>query len=282
MLEYHTYARTTASGGLAWAFLVIANITIFVLLGRMLTALLRGGVFRNPGGWMPAQAVLYVDEAIATFAGVFRKQLAALQPGDLLGAARLGAAWHAAEGVLHRHLLVHKNAHYFPALNAVAHGSVDRYAGLNSRSGDRLARAHAVVARLLDASTDEERASAIAELRGVVDRWFAELEAQLREEREALYPVAEKLMPLAAHKQLLQHMWDAAAWAHLLPWTLKHLPTNDRRVRMLRALQWALPARMQQAGLYVARGVDAVTWASIARDMPAVIPRGMPGYRQYL
>lgn len=30
LLEYHSYARSPASAGLAWAFLVIANITIFV------------------------------------------------------------------------------------------------------------------------------------------------------------------------------------------------------------------------------------------------------------
>lgn len=283
LLEYHSYAHSPASAGLAWAFLVIANVTIFVLLGRTATALLRGGVFRNPGNWQPLQTLLYVDEAIAAFAGSFRKQLAAATPGDLLGAARLAASWAAAEGVLHRQLLLHKNALVLPAVNALALGAADRFIGLNVRSGDRLARAHAAVARLLDAASDDERAAALGELRGVVDAWLGEeLPAQLREERECVYPVAEKLLPLAGHKQLLADAWEPTAWAALLPWVLTQLPTNDRRVRMLRGLQWALPARMQQAGLFVARGVDAVVWAGLVRDMPALIPRGMPGHRQYL
>lgn len=254
-----------------------------MLLGRTVTALLRGGVFRNPGNWQPLQTLLYVDEAIVAFAGSFRKQLAAAQPGDLLGAARLAASWAAAEGVLHRQLLLHKNTLMLPAVNALAHGVADRFIGLNVRSGERLVRAHAAVGRLLDAATDDERAAALGDLRGVVDVWLGEeLPAQLRDEREGVYPVAEKLLPLAGHKQLLADAWEPTAWETLLPWVLTQLPTNDRRVRMLRGLQWAMPARTQQAGLYVARGVSAVQWAGLTRDMPALIPRGLPGYRQYL
>lgn len=44
---------------------------------------------------------------------------------------------------------------------------------------------------------------------------------------------------------------------------------------------WAMPERAQQLGLMVYRVVDDVTWVEVARDLPEVIPRGLPGYRRY-
>ncbi len=42
-----------------------------------------------------------------------------------------------------------------------------------------------------------------------------------------------------------------------------------------------MPERAQQLGLMVYREVDDVTWVEVARDLPEVIPRGLPGYRRY-
>lgn len=42
-----------------------------------------------------------------------------------------------------------------------------------------------------------------------------------------------------------------------------------------------MPGRAQQLGLMVYRVVDDVTWAEVARDMPEVVPRGLPGHRRY-
>ena len=161
-------------------------------------------------------------------------------------------------------------------------GAPDAFAGLNVRAGERLVRGHAAVQRLLDAETPNARAEALAALRAATATWFVELAAQLEREKQELYAIADKLVPLRVQRQLLRDMWEPHAWAALLPWALKQLPTNDRRLRLLRALQWALPERMQQVGLYVARGVDAVLWAGLTRDMPAIIPRGMPGWRMEL
>lgn len=43
-----------------------------------------------------------------------------------------------------------------------------------------------------------------------------------------------------------------------------------------------MPERAQQLGLMVYRVVDDVTWVEVARDLPAMIPRGLPGHRRYL
>ncbi|RYG51171.1 hypothetical protein EON67_03915 [archaeon] len=239
-------------------------------------------MWRNPNNWLPLQAVLYIDEALDNFIHAFQKAVSATKAEDLQGVARLAAMWTTAEPHLHRHLVRHKNAVLFPALNEVVGGVADSFTGLNMRSADRVVRAHNAVQALLDATTPETRAAALDTLRNATSTWFTELSAQLTREHQVLYPVAEKLMTLQVHKALLKHMWDAQEWAALVPWTLRHLPTKDRRLRMLRALQWAMPERTQQIGLYIVRDVDAVMWADLTRDMPALIPRGMPGWSQYL
>jgi tellurite resistance protein TehA-like permease len=283
LMEYHARTGAAASYGLMWAMFAAANVTIFVLAGHTVTAMLRGGVWRSVGTWMPLQAVLYVDEAIGTgFLPHFKKALDAATPSDLHGAARLAQAWLSAEPTVARHLAVHKNEVLFPAINEVAGGAADSFIGLNARSHDRMGRIHAAVQTLLDAASDDARGAALASLRTAATPFLDQLPAQLRQEREALYPIVEKLLPVAVHKSLVKRMWDGAAWSALVPWVVKHLPSKDRRGRLLRALQWCMPERTQLVGQYLARGVDAVMWADLTRDMPALIPRGMPGWRHYL
>lgn len=57
-------------------------------------------------------------------------------------------------------------------------------------------------------------------------------------------------------------------------------PTH-RQTRFLKTWVWAMPERAQQLGLMVYRVVDDVTWVEVARDLPEVIPRGLPGHRRY-
>lgn len=42
-----------------------------------------------------------------------------------------------------------------------------------------------------------------------------------------------------------------------------------------------MPERAQQLGLMVYRVVDDIIWVEIARDLPEVVPRGLPGHRRY-
>lgn len=58
-------------------------------------------------------------------------------------------------------------------------------------------------------------------------------------------------------------------------------PTFHVQTKFLKTWIWAMPERAQQLGLMVYRVVDDVTWVEVARDLPAVIPRGLPGYRRY-
>ncbi|CAN0230539.1 unnamed protein product [Scytosiphon promiscuus] len=66
-----------------------------------------------------------------------------------------------------------------------------------------------------------------------------------------------------------------------LGWVLSNLRIRDHRTKFLKTWIWAMPERAQVLGLMVYRVVNDIVWVEVARDLPQVIPRGLPGYRRY-
>lgn len=71
----------------------------------------------------------------------------------------------------------------------------------------------------------------------------------------------------------------------LTPWQpFSGLPTCSpilHQTRFVKTWAWAMPERAQLLGLMVYRVVDDVTWIELARDLPGIVPRGLPGHRRY-
>lgn len=57
-------------------------------------------------------------------------------------------------------------------------------------------------------------------------------------------------------------------------------PTSIQ-TRFIKTWVWAMPERAQQLGLMIYRVVDDVTWVEVARDLPEVVPRALPGHHRY-
>ncbi len=74
---------------------------------------------------------------------------------------------------------------------------------------------------------------------------------------------------------------DGMVWYDMLPWALNNLPMLQQRLRLLKALLWALPERGQQLGMMVGLGVDAVQWRRITAELPEIVPRGAPGWVRF-
>jgi hypothetical protein len=74
---------------------------------------------------------------------------------------------------------------------------------------------------------------------------------------------------------------DADAWYELLPWILGNLPMRQQRVRYLKTFLWAMPERAQQLGTMVALGSDPVQWATLAAELPEIVPRGAQGWSRF-
>mmetsp|Transcript_10371 Transcript_10371/g.27652 ORF Transcript_10371/g.27652 Transcript_10371/m.27652 type:complete len:218 (+) Transcript_10371:2-655(+) len=67
-------------------------------------------------------------------------------------------------------------------------------------------------------------------------------------------------------------------WRVVLPYVVRNLPEPMMRTRFVRCWTWGLPERAQHIGEMIYRGVDDAEWAAIAKDVPEVIPRGLPGW----
>jgi len=67
-------------------------------------------------------------------------------------------------------------------------------------------------------------------------------------------------------------------WRVVLPYVVRNLPEPMMRTRFVRCWAWALPERAQHVGEMIYRGLEDADWTAIAKDVPEVIPRGLPGW----
>jgi hypothetical protein len=43
-----------------------------------------------------------------------------------------------------------------------------------------------------------------------------------------------------------------------------------------------MPERAQLVGLMAYRGVTDADWVALSRDLPEIVPKGLPGWRRYV
>jgi len=67
-------------------------------------------------------------------------------------------------------------------------------------------------------------------------------------------------------------------WRVVLPYVIHNLPEPMMRTRFVRCWTWGLPERAQHIGEMIYRGLDDAEWAAIAKDVPEIVPRGLPGW----
>lgn len=67
-------------------------------------------------------------------------------------------------------------------------------------------------------------------------------------------------------------------WRVVLPYVVRNLPEPMMRTRFVRCWTWGLPERAQHIGEMIYRGLEDAEWSAIAKDVPEIIPRGLPGW----
>ena len=68
------------------------------------------------------------------------------------------------------------------------------------------------------------------------------------------------------------------AWRKILPFVVNYIDIHPRRVQFLTLLSTSMPERAQLIGTLVYEGVDQIMWDRCAADVPAIIPRTVPGH----
>ncbi|KAG5178888.1 hypothetical protein JKP88DRAFT_280798 [Tribonema minus] len=136
-----------------------------------------------------------------------------------------------------------------------------------------------------DAATLDEGDRLLADVRAQGAGFLKFIVEHLDHEEEVFSsPIARKYLPLSEMKSLVRRAWDATPAADLaahVQWVTRTVPMHMQKVRCVRALCWAMPERAQLIGLMLYRGLDDATWVSVSADVPEIVPRGLPGWRQY-
>jgi hemerythrin-like domain-containing protein len=161
------------------------------------------------------------------------------------------------------------------------------FPGLNPSMDEEHEMQHAQVKSLQDlvAQYNETKngAAFIDAFKPLYTAWVANVLAHLRNEEETITVVARKYIGVEAQCQIVEKMYDlssAEAWGVVIPYAVKHLPIPMWRVRYLNCLIWSNPSKAQEIGLMLYRRVDDVTWAFLTREIPSLVPRGLPGHQK--
>ena len=96
--------------------------------------------------------------------------------------------------------------------------------------------------------------------------------------------LGKKFCSFKIQKDLIRHTfsrYEAWRWRIYMPFVVNFQDIHKRRVRFLQSWQMVMPERMQQLGVYLYPGVDAVMWDRIVPDLPTIVPRGFEFHSRY-
>eukprot|EP00007_Cunea_sp_BSH-02190019_P003588 CAMPEP_0174232874 /NCGR_PEP_ID=MMETSP0417-20130205/3048_1 /TAXON_ID=242541 /ORGANISM="Mayorella sp, Strain BSH-02190019" /LENGTH=762 /DNA_ID=CAMNT_0015310993 /DNA_START=63 /DNA_END=2348 /DNA_ORIENTATION=- len=100
----------------------------------------------------------------------------------------------------------------------------------------------------------------------------------LENEERNLIAYPRKYVARKTHKRLIRESFRARPieeWRKVLPFIINKLPYHPMRVRFLRCFQWAMPEEMEKLGIMLFNGCSRNMFERVARDVPAIVPRGL-------
>lgn len=103
----------------------------------------------------------------------------------------------------------------------------------------------------------------------------------LRNEEATLGAAARKYVPVEYQMEIIKKIFDQTSgdeWRKVLPFIVSNLPVPQWKARFVKVLVWSYPNRAQEIGLALYPNIDSVTWLFVAREVPEVVPRGLPGH----
>jgi hemerythrin-like domain-containing protein len=163
---------------------------------------------------------------------------------------------------------------------------------LNPSMDEEHAHEHAVVAKITHAMQkwkdgNKSDGAAIAALLQVLKAELPEfldhLDLHTRNEESTITVVARKYLTLASQKDVANRVWDLTPidnWYTIFPYVMENLPIPMWKVRYVKTFVWANPDRAQEIGLICYRTLRSVDWAFLSKEIPEIIPRGVPGWKR--
>lgn len=270
--------------------LSVATVVNVVNALYTLAALKAKRLFTPGVKWSPLSFVALTHTAFRESVQTLEKLTEAVKPvgADDSDLRQLAASWSAISHA-HRIHCMHQDKVIFPALEAFFPGQTIISAVNHDEHKRLMQKIQNALDTLLSCSGGVDgkdcRATLLAALKYNLGVFQKELMDHL-DHKELFFsaPVARKYLPMKTTKDLVRDSWNATPSSDMtnyMRWVMANLPAREQKTRFLKTWSWAMPERAQHVGLMVYRVVDDVTWVQVARDIPEMIPRGLPGHRRY-
>jgi hemerythrin-like domain-containing protein len=121
----------------------------------------------------------------------------------------------------------------------------------------------------------------VAAMKKSFSPWGDAVLEHLRNEEATVTVAVRKYIPVEYQMDIVKKVFDLTSgeeWRKIMPYALNNLPVPAWKVRYLKTFIWANPQRAQEIGMYLYPTLDSVAWVFLAREMPEIIPRGLPGF----
>lgn len=161
--------------------------------------------------------------------------------------------------------------------------------GLNPSMDEEHEYEHACVTKMIEAmeqwkNGDKSSAGPMLQLlQAELPAFLDHLDHHTRNEESTITVVARKYLTLERQKEIANKVWDITPtehWYQIIPYIMTNLPAPMWKVRYVKTFIWASPDRAQELGLICYRTLPSVDWAFLAKEVPEIIPRGVPGWKR--
>lgn len=266
--------------------LVIASTSTAVTGLTTLQLLFDGTVFKPRPKWGPISFMKLTHECFRFALPKYQKIIESIDVADTLAVQYLIKDLDALFVTFMEHsrhedeVLFPRLRRFFPGLNPAmdaeheaAHTAVHKMEEAIHKYRDLIEDQHSTVGAV----------EMITVLKENFASWVEMVLPHLRNEESTITVAARKYLSLDYQMQISREVFDvtpASGWRLVIPFVVNNLPTAVWKSRYIKTFTWGYPSRAQEIGLMLYHSVDAITWLSIIKELPEIIPRGLPGHKR--
>eukprot|EP00238_Polyblepharides_amylifera_P009541 CAMPEP_0196572832 /NCGR_PEP_ID=MMETSP1081-20130531/2808_1 /TAXON_ID=36882 /ORGANISM="Pyramimonas amylifera, Strain CCMP720" /LENGTH=910 /DNA_ID=CAMNT_0041890289 /DNA_START=61 /DNA_END=2793 /DNA_ORIENTATION=+ len=273
--QYHTINDCATSRRLLVTALSMSSWACVVLVQSTISALVRRQVFTPENKWGPMSFMRLTHEAFRDIIPRITQAAASEE-----GASSLATLW-ARFVMLHDAHSWHEDTIIFPTAARYFPGVADVYNEEHAGGHNTIAEITGLVTELNQA---HPKLQVLPHLKTLLHGFLKSMEDHLKSEETHIQPIIRKYLPIEMHKEVIRRCFKETEIELLfkyVPAVLMHLPHPTQRERFVRTFLWAMPESAQHLGLMISIGVSPVMWYQLSKEIPDIIPRGLPGWKRF-
>ena len=281
-ISYYIYQRDLVSFIAVCFSVAIASYTNGLCFMHSLFRAFDGTMFLPKQKWGPMSIFKLQHESFRYSIPKFIEALKVLDPSWTFAVEQLAEDMLEFFTVYDNHSK-HEDDIVFPEVNSYFPG-VDKLVKTEHEEMDaKSAKLEDLLKLIKESPSSNSAATALQTLKDEFPLWGDEFLKHLRDEENSVTRVLRKYTSVERTKELFLKVWEDTSsddWHIIIPFTLKNLPNPVWKSRFVRAFIWVMPEMAQEIGAIIYRGCDSVLYASLADEIPEMIPRNCRGFRK--